>query len=279
MFKKEISDYLLGNKLYGDDLSLKDIESWYKDEEEGYANLGAKEKEKYQYVYHEINKLLGFSHINKNRIHNVLGLGSAYGEEFLPIIDKIENITILERSKYFSNTKEIHGTPCKYVKPNINGDMPFADNKFELIVIFSALHHIPNVTHVLKECNRVLSEVGVVLVREPIVSMGDWSKNRKGLTKNERGIPLDIFKTSISRSGFEIRHQSLWNFSLLPKIFNKFGVPAYNNAFLTKLDLFLSHIFRWNLRYHASKLVHKFRPASVFMVLTKVNTIKNGLTI
>ncbi|HPL67772.1 MAG TPA: class I SAM-dependent methyltransferase [Smithellaceae bacterium] len=268
MKNEDIEDYVLGLKLYGDDFALNEIEKWYLEEKEAYANLGAKNKSKYQYVYHQINKVLGYKFLGKE-IRTCLGLGSAYGDELAPIIDKIGKIKIIEPSSQFNKTKEIKGIPCEYFEPRVDGSMPFENNYFDLITCFSALHHIPNVSHVIKECYRVLSNNGVMLIREPIVSMGDWREKRMGLTKNERGIPLNIFHQIISESGFRISHQTLWNFTLLPNLLNKLGIIPYNNYVICKLDIFLCALFRWNYRYHARKTFHKLRPTSIFYFLEK----------
>jgi hypothetical protein len=45
---------------------------------------------------------------------------------------------------------------------------------------------------------------GYLLLREPIISMGDWSFPRKGLTKNERGIPVSFFEFLFNYEPVEI---------------------------------------------------------------------------
>lgn len=183
-----MENYLSGDELLGDDFTPEQIKEWYKDEEEGYAELGAKDRSSYRYVYHALNSLHGFKHLAKNRFENVLGVGSAYGDEFLPIAKKIDRLTILDSSDAFTSNK-VHGLPCTFVKPSVDGKMPFDNNSFDLITCLGVLHHIPNVTFVTGEIYRCLSDGGSVLMREPIVSMGGWSKPRPGLTKRERGIP------------------------------------------------------------------------------------------
>jgi len=260
--------YLSGKKLHGDDFSYEEIWDWYEDEKEGYADLGAKKKSSYKYAYHSLNAQHGYQYIGNRKYHNVLGLGSAYGDEFIPIIDKIKKLTIVDPSDAFI-TEEVHGVPCHYVKPSIDGLMPFDDADFDMIVCLGVLHHIPNVTTVVNELFRCLSNSGIVLLREPIVSLGDWSKPRPGLTKRERGIPLNIFKSIINDAGFVIKHQSLCVFSLIPKISNRIGISAYNSSILTWIDKKLCQLFSWNVNYHPTKLVHKFRPWSVYFVLNK----------
>lgn len=50
-----LDEYLQGKKLYGDDFSPDEIEQWFKDEEEAYADLGAKDRPKNYYGAHALN--------------------------------------------------------------------------------------------------------------------------------------------------------------------------------------------------------------------------------
>jgi SAM-dependent methyltransferase len=263
-----VEKYLSGKELYGDDFELEQIREWYEDEEEAYAALGAKDKASYHYAYHALNSLHGFKHLGQREFANALGLGSAYGEEFNPIIGKIRNLTIVDPSDAFADA-EVSGVPCKYVKPRQDGVLPFEDQTFDLITSLGALHHIPNVTTVVNELYRCLAPNGFALIREPIVSMGDWTKPRAGLTARERGIPLGVFLSIVRDAGFQIRKQSLCVFPLIPKLAARAGVAAYNSGFITRLDALMCGLFSWNMRYHATKSVHKLRPVSVYFVLTR----------
>lgn len=158
-----MNKYLNGDKLFGDDFNISQILEWYKDEEEGYSNLGAKDKDCYTYGYHALNKSHGFDFLSSDNFQNVLGFGSAYGDEFTPILNQIQQITILEPSDVFKNTS-IRGIPVKYVKPSPDGSIPFENNTFDLITCFGVLHHIPNVSKVLSELYRVLKPNGYLLV-------------------------------------------------------------------------------------------------------------------
>ncbi len=265
----ELSTYFSGERLYGDDFTIEKIQEWFADESEGYADLGAKEKDHYQYAYHQLNNRLAFKFIQKKCFHEALGIGSAYGDEFRPIAHNIKQITILDPSDAFSDNKDIKGTPCKYIKPNPSGDMPFKDNQFDLITSLGVMHHIPNVSHVISECYRCLNGGGIMILREPIFSMGDWREPRAGLTKRERGIPLHILDDIVRKIGFTICARSLCNFPLIPKLANKVGIAAYNNSFLTTVDILLSRMFSWNIKYHRTRWYEKFAPAAAYYVLEK----------
>jgi len=264
-----ISIYLSGEKLYGDDFTNDEIEEWFADEAEGYANLGAKNTTKYRYVYHELNNQHGFKFIRQRTFNEALGLGSAYGDELNPIASHIRKITILDPSDAFSDVHEIMGTPCKYAKPNPDGNMPFRSNQFDLITSLGVMHHIPNVSHVMSECYRCLNSGGLMLLREPIVSMGDWTKPRKGLTKRERGIPPNLLNGIIQNAGFKVKRKSTCIFPAISKILKILGVETYNNYAMTLADKLLSVALAWNIKYHRTRLYHKFGPSSAYYILEK----------
>jgi SAM-dependent methyltransferase len=265
----EFSHYLSGEKLYGDDFTQEEINEWFADEAEGYAGLGARDKALYSYSYHKLNQIHAFRFLKERRFEKALGIGSAYGDEFKPIIKNIQQITILDPSDAFSDVNVIWNVPCGFQKPNPSGDLAFESEHFDLITSLGVMHHIPNVSHVLSECYRCLGMKGFMLLREPITSMGDWRKPRIGLTKRERGIPLQLLDRIIKDAGFLIMRRSLCNYPVLPILANKFGIEAYNNAIITRVDALLSFAFSWNIKYHRVKFFEKLAPASVYYVLTK----------
>ncbi|MFA5864692.1 MAG: class I SAM-dependent methyltransferase [Phycisphaerae bacterium] len=262
-----MNEYFAGDKLYGDDFKLEQLREWYEDEVEGYANLGAKNRASYRYVYHALNYYHGFKYIQKKIINSALGIGSAYGDEFKPILKNIKQITILDHQSFVQD--ECYGIPCKYIKPSVDGKMPFEGNSFDLITCLGVLHHIPNVSFVMSEVHRCLAKNGLVLIREPIVSMGDWTKPRKGGTKRERGIPIGIFNQINQQVGFKVLHSGFCVFRPLSGVCRLLGVNAYNNKLLTCLDAFLCKITNRNTVYHPEGFCQKFQPSSIFYVLIK----------
>ena len=265
---KDISEYLYGQKLYGDDFSYKQIEKWYEDEKEAYANLYSNEV-KGNYPYHSINNYNAFRFLDKLKYEKVMSIGGAFGDELLPIIDKIENIIILEPSEQMK-VEFIKNKPVKYVAPNISGEIPFPDNFFDLITCSGVLHHIPNVSFVVSEIARVLKKGGVFILREPIVSMGDWRKPRQGLTTHERGIPLNILRNIIKNNKLEIVRETPCFSKPFDAIFSKLtGKDGYSTSIYPPIDAFLGKLLLWNYRYHATSILHKFRPSAVFYVLEK----------
>ncbi len=143
-----LSEYLDGQKLYGDDFSLEQIKQWYEDEKEAYFNLISNNKNSYQYGYSLLNYEHGFRFLPDKRFPQVLSIGGAYGEELSLIKDRAGQITILESSDDFVNSDCPKNHHMKYMQAQPNGKMPFPNNYFNLITCFGTLYHIPNVSTV-----------------------------------------------------------------------------------------------------------------------------------
>ena len=76
-----MNPYLCGERLYGEDLDREETDQWFADEKEGYWEL-LKLYSSYSYVYHALRYEHGFRHLPMKRFDSVLGVGSAYGDEF-----------------------------------------------------------------------------------------------------------------------------------------------------------------------------------------------------
>ena len=261
-----LDDYLSGAKLYGDDFDLADVKRWYDEEAEGYADL-VKRNADYRYVYHALDEFYGYRHTMLRPSSSALGVGSAFGDELLPVIDTLSDIVILEPSKWLADHTRLER--ATYLTPNVTGEIDLPTDTFDLITCLGVLHHIPNVSFVLGELYRCLRRGGYMLLREPIVSQGDWTRARPGLTKNERGIPLAIFDGVLESIGFVVVARNLWGFSPLSRICKVLGIDTYNSYFVVLVDRVLSRLFKLNARYHRVALLHKFGPSSSYYVLTK----------
>jgi SAM-dependent methyltransferase len=265
----DMAFYFEGDKLYGDDFTPEQIKRWHEEESEGYGDLIHQENQDYVYVYHALNRIYGFSRSSIPNQAIALGIGAAYCDEFVPIAQRLERIYSLDPSSRFV-ISEVAGVPVSHAKPSILGEMPFRDGMFDVVTSFGVLHHIANVTFVLGECHRVLKPGGVMFLREPIVSMGDWRRPRPRATKNERGIPHDLLIDMVRERGFEIASRTLHDFTPLVRILGKAGVPIFARRWSTVLDHIASRTFGFNKTYHRRTIWDRFGPASVFLVLRKI---------
>lgn len=266
-----MEQYFSGKKLFGDDFNDEQIALWYLEESEGYADLGSKDRTSYSYEYHNLNQLYGFSKIKDRKFDNVLGFGSAWGDEFFPIISNIKNITIIEPSENLQSEKIGRVIPL-YVKPEISGKINFENERYDLITCFGTLHHIPNVSFVLSELFRILKKGGILLIREPIISMGDWRIKRSGLTKNERGIPVCFFDNLFEQNEIETvsKNYCFTLTSLLQRKFgNKLNRPLHTYKAYLLFDKIISNLLKFNVHYHSLKRSHRLSPQNIYYVLRK----------
>lgn len=264
-----MNNYFSGNFLYGDDFNENQISVWYKEELE-YAKLYPNEGLSEEYPYHQLNILNGFNYLPSNQTFDtVVSFGGGFCEELSPIKNKLKKIYVIEPSDNLTQLENF-GIPLNYIKPSIIGNIPLESNSVDLITCFGVLHHIPNVSYVMAELYRILKPGGYILIREPIKSMGDWTKFRPGLTKNERGIPKKIFDKIIIESGFGIIKSSYCFTKPLDLFWVKiFKNHPYNDKRYIYLDRFLGKILSLNYRYHSKNTLNKIGPACNFYVLKK----------
>jgi SAM-dependent methyltransferase len=258
--------YANGSLLYGDDFTFQEIQAWFADEAEGYADLGARDASAYSYGYHALNHEHGFKYLKGRQFSHLLGFGSAYGDELQPVLSGAQSVCVIDPSSAFVQPS-IGGVSARYVKPDPSGLLPLDTASFDFCSCLGVLHHIPNVSFVLRELHRVMQPGAAVLLREPIHSMGDWSRPRAGLTKRERGIPLALLRKAIKNAGFNIQHEKACVFSLTPRLFGSTTRSAFSNPVAVKIDALLAKGFAWNKTYHAQSLWQRFRPTSAFFVL------------
>lgn len=264
------SRFLSGAELFGNDFTAAQIAEWFATEEEGYAQLGAAEHGAVEsYGYHALNERHAWRHLRGARWERALGLGSAYGGEFLPISRQIGELVIVEPSKEL-RSPSIGALVPRYVDPAPSGDLAFGNAVFDLAVCLGVLHHIPNVEHVVRELGRVVKPDAVLVVREPIVSMGDWRQPRPGLTRNERGIPRQLLRDYLAAAGFRPEHTAWCAFPTTRHLGHRSRALGYNGSLGVTLDAVLSRAFAWNYRYHPGSRWQKLRPTSEFLVLRKV---------
>lgn len=269
-------DYFAGNALYGDDFDAQQRKHWYETEREGYAGRVQERPEAYRYKYHALNRYYGYGHLAGRLGLRVLGLGSARGDELLPIAQQAASFDIVEPSRHFAHDQTLAGVPTRYHMPDESGKFEFDDGSFDLVVSFGVLHHIANVSTVVRECQRVLAPGGLFLCREPIVTMGDWRHPRRGLTRNERGIPHRLFLDMFRQAGFELDQAALFDFAPFVRLVDTLGVDCFNSMMLTRIDRALSIMFGFNRRYHRTRTLQKFGPASVFIVARKHESPRVG---
>lgn len=263
---ESVDECLIGAALYGDHFDDEQIREWFADEEMAYYHLHASAQMRPEYEV--LDKLTLFRHIRGLHFHTCLGIGSGTGRDIEPLAQQVDNFLIVEPCENFWRSS-IGGKPAVFQRPNLRGRIDYATNSIDLIASIGVLHHIPNVGDILAELHRVMRSGGYCLLREPIVSMGDWRRPRRGLTKNERGIPLGWLRSTLERIGFITDNETFCNFAPLPVLCHKFGLLPYNYKMTTYLDLFASWLTQLNVHYNRTKVIQKISPATITMVLRK----------
>ena len=250
---------------YGETLSAAERQRWFEEEREAYDQLQPAKG----YPYHEINRRYGFAHLPDRIFANVLAFGAGKGEELRSIANRIGHITLYESSPQMAGTTELLGKPCTYIPATADGPLPLSDTSIDLITCLGVLHHIAKVSAVLEDFFRMLTPGGFALIREPIVSMGDPSKPRKGLTPRERGLPLPWLLEQAASTGFQLHSKTLFQFLPFSLLCDKLSLQPYNSPLLSGADRTFCRIFPGSGRYHRTRLHHHLAPTSVFLVLQK----------
>jgi SAM-dependent methyltransferase len=250
---------------YGETLSSEERRQWFNTEREAYVRI----RPARGYPYHAANRRYGFVHLPEKQFRHVLGFGAGDGDELLPLTGRFDEATLLDASSTLKPLSSLFGSPCHRAEAHPEGHLPFPANHIDLITCLGVLHHIPRISTVLEEFFRVLEPGGFVLIREPIVSMGDASKPRKGLTPHERGIPVDWLVETTSALGFRILTPTFFQFLPLSLLCDRLNIQPYNSEIFTGLDRLLCRIFPGSGRYHRTRIHHHLAPTSIFLVLQK----------
>ena len=262
-----LDEYYSGRKLFGDDFGPDEIREWYALEENACFEIydqGKKRMPNNDYLHWQS----GYRWVlaDRNSLGKVLGLGSGNGEEFRPVRKWIEHLYIVESAEgYFQND-----ATTTYAKAHADGKLDFPDNFFDATVNIAVLHHIPNVSQVLRELFRTLKPGGVCIIKEPITTLGAWHRPRKaGLAPCERGFPRALLETMLHRAGFELMRRTCFEFPPLRHVRDRGGIDTYNSKFWTGLDRLCCRLTDWNYRYHRTRWFQKFAPSYIFLVLRK----------
>lgn len=260
------SAQLQGEDLYGDDFTAEQVEQWFRDEAEAYFEMSGQSQDPANYGYRELNRQALFCHVpSSRRFRHALGFGSGYGTELAPLAGQIEQLTIIESSEGYGRDPALI-MPTTVVSAQPSGDLALGDATVDLVTCLNVLHHIPNVSHVLGEFARVLASGGLLLLSEPVTSMGgNWGTSRPGLTPHERGIPPARLRHRLEADGFMIEHDTFTIFPPILKLW-KLGPAPYNSRVLTSLDRVLCRALAPRVRYHAMNRWQKVRPTEIVIM-------------
>jgi SAM-dependent methyltransferase len=232
----EIDRFRSGERLYGDDFDLQAINAWYEAEKSGFYDLVQGER---RFSYGALNQF-HFADRLERHYPQCLAFGCADGTDVEAIAPHVGRFIAIEPAREWWRD-EIGGKPAAYLMPQPDGALDLPDESVNIVTCFGVLHHIPNVSAVLAEIARVLKRDGLLLVREPSSSMGDWRRVRRGLTRNERGISREWMLSRTSLLDFECVSVRPCLSPLTARLARLFGeVAPFTSRFWVRVDVALA---------------------------------------
>jgi SAM-dependent methyltransferase len=206
---KQIID---GTHLVGDDFNIEQLQRWFAEEQEAFyeGDAGNSEEDPWYAYMRYVNDVLGFSAIAKrvDPIRNMLVLGPGSGKEVEQFAARHPECQLhfLEASNNFQQILRKRFVNSSIILPQYSGDIALPDSSQDVVCAFSVLHHIPNASKVIAEIGRITQAGGLLMIREPCSSMGDW-RGPRSATPNERGISRALITKFAEQAGFALERQ------------------------------------------------------------------------
>ena len=283
----EVSDDIrAGRVLAGDELGADQLATWFAQEKEAFYRADAANSEVdpwYAYMRF-VNERLGFVQVDAAAAEpkSVLVIGPGSGVEITEFSRRNPHwrLHFLEASENFSLALARKWPDAVILRPQTSGDIELDSGSQMLVCAFSVLHHIPNVSKVVREVSRVLASGGTFLVREPCSSMGDWRLPRS-TTPNERGISRRLLVEFARRCGLRpVRTPVPILFEPLNRIFlrgplRRGAVPLRT---LYVIDRTVSCLVSLNDHYWRDRWYKKIGPSAYFYVFRKARGADSGQT-
>lgn len=258
--------------LKGNDYSKKDIEKWYREEENYHNQFKGGLSKEYWIIYEIFNYEYAFKlFVNYKKESKVLSFGCAEGNDLKKNYEKYNfKLFGIEASDELMKTFKKNFPKATIKKANIYGNINFNDNFFDYIIILGVLHHIPNVSFVLNELYRVLKIGGRIIIREPISSMRPKNKVSENdlISPNERGIPIGFIKNELEKLDLKILSISKAYYAPLIrfiKIFNFFQ----KMSFLVYCTDRLCCSLPFPNKYYRENIFLKCAPGSAYYIVEK----------
>lgn len=278
-------DILTGRALAGDDYSREQLAKWYSQEENAFANMDASEGMTgtdpwYEYMRHlneQMSEPLLRARWPADKPLKVMMLGPGDGTDavFMRKLFPNTEFFFVEASPDFQKTLGERYGAGSVIAPQIDGTIKLPEDSVDLVMAFSVLHHIANVSFVVQEVGRILRPGGLFITREPCSSMGDWSKPRSS-TPNERGISAKLMVQIAQSAGLRnLTGQRpvpvlFAPLNLILKRFSKF--ITLSKTSVRRYDRLLSSMVAGNDWYWRDRWWKKLGPSAYFYVFEKSKT-------
>jgi SAM-dependent methyltransferase len=270
------ADIRAGRALAGDDFTGEQLSTWLAQEKEAFYQAdGANSEVDPWYSYMRfLNETLGFARLNADAVapRSVLVIGPGSGAEIEEFARRNPQwrLQFLESSENFSRSLTRKWPNAVIIHPTVAGDIELTSASQSLVCAFSVLHHIANVSKVVREVSRVLATGGTFLVREPCSSMGDWRLPRSA-TPNERGISRRLLVEIAQRCGLQPAAAPVpILFEPLNRVFKGLlARGALSFRALYTIDRLVSGLVSVNDHYWRDRWHKKIGPSAYFYVFRK----------
>lgn len=259
-------------KLLGNDFNQEEIKKWY-EEEEKYHNQfegGRNDADEYWTIYEEFNRKYAINkYVRFNENTRILSFGCAEGSDTAKLYREYKfKLYGLESSEQLISAFKKGFPEAEIVKASTDGNIDYPAGFFDYVFCFGVLHHIPNVSLVLKEFHRVLKPGGTAIIREPLCWMYSGEVRPRDLSPNERGIPVEFFKEEFAKLNFEILKISYSYYKPLMHFVRKSPFSWKFPELIYGLDSFLSSIPN-RKNYFPKGVLDKFNAGSAYYVIKK----------
>jgi SAM-dependent methyltransferase len=191
----------------------------------------------------------------KNKIHNILDLGSGTGGA-TKFLQRYGKVTGIENYDYAITLAKKRGLDIK--KGDLN-KFRVKDNSFDLITILDVFYHknIKEESGILKKCNEALKKNGYLLIADSALDI--LKSYHDIVTQGARRYSLTQMSHLVENQGFKILKASYIYFFLFPLLLiNRFisnklakknssdvsSIPPIFNFVLTKIVYFESKLLR-----------------------------------
>lgn len=265
-----------GESLAGDDYSPDQIRRWFSEEKEAFFedDAGNGIVDPYYAYMRSLTPRLASDALGSNQgaSRSMLVLGPGNGLEVATFLGARTdwNVSFVEASENFRHELSERYPRSTVLPATELGELPVESASQDLVMALSVLHHVPNVSFVMKEFSRVLRPGGYAVIREPCSSMGDW-RHPRSATPNERGISRAWFVGKADALGFGlVQPPTPVLFHPLALLVKRLGLGSrMQSPLYFRADLLLSKLSSSFDHYWRDSFWKKLGPSAYFYLLRK----------
>ncbi len=284
---------IMGNELFGDNFSEKELKEWFDIEAEGFSALESNAKASKEDPWYAYNRYINEKYVwdvidrefGSIQCISLLVLGPGSGEELETYIHAHSNVRLrlIEPSAYFRRILA-EKFPKAIIESGLSNGVSVLDKlEHDAIVALQVFHHVANVSKTIHDLSIQLKKGGLLISREPCSSMGLWAERGKYLdraTPNERGIPKQIMIKAALREGLQL-YSSAYPLPICLDPLNKLILkmhlyPVINNKIIYLLDRVLGGCLKFNDYYWRDRWWKKLGP-STYHYIFKRSSLDEGV--